>query len=72
MKTKTEDRLFGVFGLGCKAIFHVLGLLAAYRWNINLFIFLLGLIVLHNTLTLCYTKHRTGDWLMKVKIENWK
>lgn len=72
MKTKRKDKLFGIFGLTCKAVFHLLGLIAAYKWNVKLFIFLIGLMVLHNIVSLVFIKHRTGKWQVEYQVKNLK
>jgi len=72
MKTKSKDILFSLFGCACKGIFHLLGFIAAYKWSVSLFVFLLSILIVHNIVSLLFIKHRTGHWQAKSQILNLK
>lgn len=52
MSKRTKQIMFGVFGISCKAIFHLLAFIATYCYCRKVFTILLSIWIIHNIASL--------------------
>lgn len=61
MKQQTKQIIFSIFGISCKAVFHILAFVATYYHCRKVFVVLLSIWIIHNIVSILAYK---GKWIL--------